>query len=178
MTEKLINWQPDFLENDIIKIVPLNESDFKKLYKVASDPLIWEQHPATDRYKKEIFQIFFNEAVLSKMAFLIIDKTTNSVIGSTRYYDFKKKSSSIAIGYTFLARENWGGYYNGATKKLLIDYAFKYVNDIYFHIGATNFRSQIAIKKIGGIKTDEIDFGNNGQKSPHFEYLIQKQNWR
>lgn len=178
MTEKLINWQPDFLENDIIKIVPLNESDFKKLYKVASDPLIWEQHPATDRYKKEIFQIFFDEAVLSKMAFLIIDKTTNRVIGSTRYYDFKKKSSSIAIGYTFLARENWGGYYNGATKKLLIDYAFKYVNDIYFHIGATNFRSQIAIKKIGGIKTDEIDFGNNGQKSPHFEYLIQKQNWR
>ncbi|KAB2878593.1 GNAT family N-acetyltransferase [bacterium] len=134
---------PKILEDEILKIVPLIDRDFESLFEAASDPLIWEQHPTSDRYKREVFQLYFDEAISGKTAFLIIDKSTNKVIGSTRYYDYKPENSSIAIGYTFLARPYWGGLYNKSSKKLLIDYAFQFVDKIYFHIGANNIRSQL-----------------------------------
>ena len=50
-------WQPSYLHNDTIMLVPLKETDFEELYSVASDPLIWEQHPNKLRYQRDVFQI-------------------------------------------------------------------------------------------------------------------------
>jgi RimJ/RimL family protein N-acetyltransferase len=172
-----INWRPTHLENDLIKLRPITPDDFEVLFEVASDPLIWEQHPTKDRYKREVFQKFFDGAIEGNTAFLIIDKATNKIIGSTRYYDFKPENSSIAIGYTFLAKAFWGGEYNPSGKKLLLDYAFQYVDKVYFHIGSTNTRSQIAIGKIGAVKVAEVDFDYYGTKLLHFEYVIHKSDW-
>ena len=85
MTPHETNWRPEILEDDIVKIIPLIETDFDALFKVASDPLIWEQHPAWDRYKPEVFKIYFDGAIARGTAFKIIDKLTNAIIGSTRY---------------------------------------------------------------------------------------------
>jgi N-acetyltransferase len=63
--------------------------------------LIWEQHPSNDRYKSEVFQQFFDEAVKSNMAFVIYEKSEDEIIGSTRFYDYDKKENSIAIGFKF-----------------------------------------------------------------------------
>jgi RimJ/RimL family protein N-acetyltransferase len=177
MTTFTENWRPEILEDNILKIVPLVESDFDRLFEIAADPLIWEQHPTKDRYKKEVFQLYFDGAINGKTAFLIIDKSTDKIIGSTRYYDYKQESSSIAIGYTFLSRQYWGGLYNKSSKMLLIDYAFQFVDKIYFHIGATNIRSQLAIIKIGASKIGEVDFDYYGKKLLHFEYLISRNEW-
>lgn len=49
------NLQPDFLENEISKLIPLEEKHFDALFEAASDPLIWEQNPAKDRHTKEGF---------------------------------------------------------------------------------------------------------------------------
>ena len=165
------------LESDIVKLVPLTESDFERLYEVACDPLIWEQHPAPDRYKREVFERFFNGAVSSCSAFIVIDKLTDKVIGSTRYYDYLPEKQSVAIGYTFLTRSFWGGQYNKSVKKILLDYAFQFVDKVYFHIGSTNFRSQKAIEKIGATKVGEFDMDINGEKLLHFEYLVWKNDW-
>jgi RimJ/RimL family protein N-acetyltransferase len=178
MTKTTINWQPEDLENNIVKLIPLAESDFENLFNVASDPLIWEQHPTKDRYKREVFQHYFDGAISSKTAFLIVDKSSDKIIGSTRYYDYKPDNSSIAIGYTFLSRQCWGGLYNKSSKKLLLDYAFQFVSKVYFHIGATNLRSQLATTKIGAIKVNEVDIEHYGQNQLHYEYLIQKQEWK
>ena len=172
-----INWQPEILEDDLIKLIPLKESDFNKLFAVASDPLIWEQHPTADRYRKEIFQVYFDGAVKSKFAFIIIDIKTGEYIGSTRYYDFKPESSSIAIGWTFLARKYWGGEYNKSAKKLLLHYAFQFVDNVYFHIGSSNIRSQKGTMKIGAKKVGEVTLDDNGKPLIHFEYLIRKEEW-
>lgn len=174
MAEQPINWHPSTLEDSLIRLVPLTESDFENIFQVASDPLIWEQHPTKDRYKREVFQLFFDGAIASKTAFLIIDKATNTIIGSTRYYDYKPEHSSIAIGYTFLARAYWGGVYNKACKKILLEYAFQFIEQVYFHIGATNVRSQLAVLKIGAVKVGEVDFDYYGKPVLHFEYLIEK----
>lgn len=172
-----INWQPDNLEDELVELVPLTENDFEVLFRAASDPLIWEQHPMNDRYKREVFQLFFDGAVSSKTAFLIRDKTSKEIIGSTRYYDYKPENSSIAIGYTFLSRKYWGGRYNKAVKKLLLDYAFIFIDNVYFHIGPDNIRSQLATIKIGAKKTGEVNFDQYGPNSLHYEYLLPKQAW-
>jgi hypothetical protein len=43
------------LENELIALQLLQATDFDRLFKVAADPLIWELHPAKDRYKKKFF---------------------------------------------------------------------------------------------------------------------------
>ncbi len=145
------------LSNDLIELKPLHEGDFEKLFAVASDPLIWEQHPDSLRYTREVFEKYFAGAVESKSAFLIYDKISNDLIGSSRYYDNKPAEHSIAIGWTFLARSHWGNTFNKALKKLMIDYAFKYVDTIVFHVGSNNMRSRKAVEKLGAILLSEID---------------------
>ena len=173
MIESKMNLQPAILEDHIVSIIPLKENDFNELFSVASDPLIWEQHPSSDRYKKEVFQIYFDSAVQSGSAFLLYDKVTNELIGSSRYYDYNPEESKIAIGFTFLARKFWGGEYNRSVKKLMLDYAFRFVDSVVFHIGPSNIRSQKAILKIGAKKTGEVLYDGK----PHFEYEIKREGW-
>ena len=169
------NLQPIDLKNEIIKLFPLQETDFEKLFKVASDPLVWEQHPNKLRYQKDVFQNYFEGAILSKGAFLICDTKTNEVVGSSRFYDYNENENSILIGYTFLGRNFWGKGYNKALKKLMLDYAFQHVEKVYFHIGAHNYRSQKAIEKIGATKVDEFEVEYYGEDSKlNFAYLITK----
>src|SRR5215831_1196341 len=141
--EQKINLQP-VLNNEFVMIRPIRESDFEELFRLASDPLIWEQHPNRERYKKEQFEIFFRGAIDSHGGFVIFDSATNEMIGSTRFYDYKEAESSIIIGYTFLARNHWGGKYALALKKLMLDYIFQHVNRVIFQIGQNNIRSQKA----------------------------------
>jgi RimJ/RimL family protein N-acetyltransferase len=173
------NLQPINLKNEIIQLIPLQETDFSALYKVASDPLVWEQHPNKLRYQRDVFQNFFEGAMLSKGAFLIRDTKTNEVIGCSRYYDFNENENStetsVLIGYTFIGRNFWGRGYNKALKKLMLDYAFQFVEKVYFHIGAHNYRSQKAIEKIGAVKVDEFEVEYYGEESKlNFVYLINK----
>jgi len=166
--------QPSILEDQVVKIIPLQKNDFSKLFEVASDPLIWEQHPTRDRYKKEVFQIYFDSAVESGSAFLLYDKATSELMGSSRYYDYNPALSRIAIGFTFLARKYWGGEYNRSVKKLMLDYAFRFVNSVIFHIGPTNIRSQQAILKLGARKIGEEPYNDIMQ----FVYEIRKETAR
>jgi len=106
-----MNLQPT-LENDLIILRPLIEDDFEALYVVAKDPLIWEQHPCWDRYKREVFSEFFKESIRSKGALIIIDKSSNSIIGSTRFKPVNNVENAIEIGWSFLSRYYWGGKYN------------------------------------------------------------------
>jgi len=166
------------LENELIAVVPLKADDFEKLYAVASDPLIWEQHPNKDRYKREVFENFFKGAMESGGAFIVYDKATGNVAGSSRYYELNEESSSVAVGYTFIGRDFWGKGHNAALKKLMLDYAFQFVDKVILHIGATNFRSQKATEKLGAVKISEIDVAYYGEPIKwNFEYQIDKSNW-
>lgn len=167
--------QPKDLKSDIIHLVPMTENDFEDLYAVANDELLWEQHPNKLRYRRDVFKNFFEGAMLSGGAFIIRDNATNEVVGSSRYYDYDKKNKSILIGYTFIGRKFWGKEYNKSLKKIMLDYAFQYVDKVYFHIGAFNIRSQKAIEKIGAIKVDEFEVEYYGEDSKlNFVYLIEK----
>ena len=150
----MTNLQPT-LENDLVMVRPLLVDDFEALYQAANDPKIWELHQNPDRYKRTIFQHFFEEAIASKGAFVIIDKATNKIIGSSRFKFAEGSSDAIEIGWTFLSREYWGGRYNKSFKGLMIDYALQYFEYILFHVDQNNFRSQKAVKKLGGTLLDK-----------------------
>jgi N-acetyltransferase len=140
------------LKGELLELRPLRAEDFHDLYAVASDPLIWEQHPNSDRYKEEVFQQFFREALDSGGALIAIDAKDGRVIGSSRFHGYDEGKSEIEIGWTFLARSYWGGIYNGEMKQLMLRHAFRFVNSVIFVIGPQNYRSQRAVEKIGGVR--------------------------
>jgi len=146
-----MNLQPTNLVSELVELVPLKQADFEELYAVASDPLIWEQHPNPDRYKKEVFEVYFKGAIASGGAFLIMDASTNEILGCTRFYDFNETEKSVLIGYTFFARSCWGRGINHAVKHLMLDYAFQFIDKVIFHVGANNIRSQKAMEKLGAV---------------------------
>ncbi len=140
------------LQGELLKLRPLRPEDFPDLYAVASDPLIWEQHPVRDRHQEEVFKGFFRDALASGGALLAIDSKTGQVIGSSRFHGYDRAKSEIEIGWTFLARSHWGGIYNGEMKRLMLQHAFQFVNNVIFLIGPHNLRSQRAVEKIGGVR--------------------------
>jgi RimJ/RimL family protein N-acetyltransferase len=172
------NIQPN-LENEKLAISPLEEKDFEALYTVASDPEIWAQHPNKNRWQKEVFQVFFEGALQSKAAFKIIDKETQSIVGSTRFYDYKEEDDSILIGYTFYAKAYWGNGVNLAVKEMMLNYIFQFVTQVFFHVGAENIRSQIAITRLNAVKVDELVVAYFGESPKHnFVYRIEKKDWQ
>ena len=140
------------LVGEMIEVRPLAADDWEGLFAAASDPLVWEQHPARDRYREDVFREFFREALETGSAFVVIDRKTAEIIGSSRYFEFDPEESVVEIGWTFLARAYWGGEYNRELKRLMLDHAFRFVERVVFVVGSTNFRSQKAVEKIGGVK--------------------------
>jgi RimJ/RimL family protein N-acetyltransferase len=140
------------LAGELLALRPLRPEDFPALYAVASDPLIWEQHPNNDRYQEAVFKEFFREALASGGALLALDAKDGRVIGSSRYHGYDEAKSEIEIGWTFLARSHWGGTYNREMKQLMLRHAFKFVTRVVFLVGPQNLRSQRAMEKIGGVR--------------------------
>ncbi len=166
--------QPN-LKGELIELRPLAPEDWNELFAVASDPLIWQQHPESDRYKEDVFKIFFREAMECGGAFVIIDTKSQQIIGSTRFYGYDPERSEIEIGWTFLARKYWGGRYNRELKQLMLAHAFKFVENAIFFVGENNIRSQKATEKIGGIKSGMVKkvYGNR-PPSLNVRYVIKK----
>ena len=139
------------LKTDLIELRPLRWNDFDELFAVASDPLIWEQHPNRDRYQLDVFRGFFRQGMESGGALIAIDPGNGRAIGSSRFHGYDEARSEIEIGWTFLARSYWGGAHNGAMKQLMLRHAFRFVERVLFFVGPGNVRSQKAMEKIGGV---------------------------
>jgi RimJ/RimL family protein N-acetyltransferase len=177
MNKTILHLQPT-LEDHLLLLRPLTKEDFEGLYEVASDPLVWEQHPARDRCKRDVFELFFGDAIASEGALAVIDRETDKIIGSTRFHRIKESQNAVEIGWTFLARKYWGGRYNGSMKRLMIDWALQFVDNILFYIDENNVRSQKAVEKIGGERIFAIE-GTQLEVRPNASviYSISRKKW-
>jgi RimJ/RimL family protein N-acetyltransferase len=172
-----MNLQPS-LANQTVSIRPLEADDFEALFQLASDPDVWAQHPNPNRFKREVFQIYFQGGLDSAGAFLVRDAITGNPIGSSRFYDYHPENASVVIGYTFFGKAFWGGWYNTALKKLMLDYAFQFVDRVFFHVGKVNRRSQIAMERLGALQVREEVIAYHGETAnPNFIYEIRKTDW-
>jgi RimJ/RimL family protein N-acetyltransferase len=170
---KLVELQPH-LAGDLLELRPLRPEHWEDLFAAGSDPLIWEQHPAHNRYKEEHFKEYFRGALESGGAFVSVDRKTGKIVGSSRYYGYDPGKKEIEIGWTFLARTHWGGIYNGEMKRLMLSHAFQFVDSVLFVVGANNLRSQRAVEKIGGVVIGRRDEESNGTVFEHLVFQIKK----
>jgi len=168
------DFQPH-LKGELTELRPLAPDDWADLFAVASDPLIWEQHPESDRHEEEVFRDFFKGALESGGAFVVIDRKTQRIVGSTRFHGYEPEKSEIEIGWTFLARKYWGGRYNREMKQLMLAHAFQFVENVVFYVGENNVRSRKATEKIGAIKNGMVKKGyGNRPPSLNVRYVIKK----
>ena len=161
------------LVGDLLELRPLRESDWPALYGVASDPLIWEQHPASDRWKEPVFRKFFEDAIKSGGALVAVERASGRIIGSSRFHAVAEPGE-IEIGWTFLARRCWGGRYNGEMKRLMLTHVFRDFERVAFLIGETNTRSQKAIERIGAVKRSTLEPRPGGPNVRSFKYVLER----
>ncbi|MFN3989630.1 MAG: GNAT family N-acetyltransferase [Erythrobacter sp.] len=168
------------LEGELLILRPLQAEDWDALYAVASDPLIWRQHPAHDRWQEPVFRTFFADALANKGALVIIDKPSGAVIGSSRYQGLDEANGgSVEIGWTFLARSHWGGSTNRELKRLMLAHALASLAECRFVVGEANHRSRRAMEKIGARLTDhtEVRAMAGGAMLRHVTYVITRRDF-
>jgi N-acetyltransferase len=143
----MLDLQPT-LTGPHIMLRPLAAQDFHELFGIASDPLIWAQHPDPARGTREGFQLSFDGALSSQACLVAMDTVRESVIGWSRYSNYAP-SERVTIGYTFLARSHWGGAANAQMKRLMLHHAFTDVPEVLFTVAERNLRSRRAVEKLG-----------------------------
>lgn len=147
------------LDGERLLLRPLRPDDWDALYAVACDPLIWELHPANDRWQEATFRAYFADALDKGGALVVIDKASGAMIGSSRMQGYDPTNGgSVEIGWTFLARSHWGGAYNREMKRSMLAHALHYVERADFRVGEHNLRSRRAMENIGG-RLSERDGG-------------------
>ena len=153
-----MNRQPT-LEGPTLLLRPLRVDDWDALYAAASDPMVWELHPANDRWQEPVFRAYFADALVQRGALAVIDKANGAIIGSSRMQAYDPADGgSVEIGWTFLGRSHWGGETNREMKRLMLAHALQFVERVDFRVGETNLRSRGAMEKIGG-RLSERDGG-------------------
>lgn len=162
------------LTGERITMRPLEFQDFENLFAVASDPLIWSQHPDPGRGTREGFPPFFEGALASKSCLVAVEAARRTVIGWSRYSNYIP-SQKITIGYTFLARNYWGGVVNAEMKRLMLRHAFTDVQEVQFAIAEHNLRSRRAVEKLGAEISGAEDAPRWGQV--HIIYRLTAQMW-
>jgi RimJ/RimL family protein N-acetyltransferase len=169
--------QPDFqptLTGPTVIVRPVVAADWPELFAAGSDPEIWKLHPLSNRYTEPVFREYFEGAVASKMAFVFVDRSTGRLIGSSRYYGYDAELREIEIGWTFIVRKHWGGATNREVKRLMLDHAFGFVDTVTFWVGEKNWRSQGAMKKIGGVLRDGLFTRELSGATPYVIFEIGK----
>lgn len=168
------DFQPT-LQGPRVTVRPIASSDWESMFAAAADPEIWVQHPASDRYTERVFREYFDDAIECGSAFAIVDRQSGEIIGSSRYYGFHPIAREVEIGWTFLARDYWGGSYNAEVKRLMLDHAFLFVDTVVFWVGETNMRSRRATEKIGGVLRSGLHYKDISGDTPHVVYEVRKE---
>lgn len=164
------------LEGERLLLRPLASGDREALHRVASDPLIWEQHPAHDRWKPEVFDEFLDDAFREGGALVVLLKSEDRIVGSSQFRPCPIAPSEMEIGWTFLARDQWGTGTNQEMKRLMLAHALASVPRVLFRVGETNWRSRKAMEKIGGTLTELEEHGAyQGKSLKHVVYEITRE---
>lgn len=161
-----------------LRVRPIRADEFEALYAVAADPLVWAQHPAKQRSERPVFEQWFHDA-LAQRALVVELRESGRVVGSSRYYDWQPEAREVSIGFTFIARDQWGGATNRELKALMLAHAFERAHRVWFHVNPGNERSRRAMLKIGGIESHVgMHVIAGGPAVEYVFYRIDAADWR
>ncbi|WP_249661278.1 GNAT family N-acetyltransferase [Lysinibacillus fusiformis] len=146
------------LENSIVKLKPLELNDLSGILEAASYPEIWS-HMSTTIEKMVDVNNFVENALLmrrnkTEFPFVIVDKKTGEIIGSTRFMDIDDTHQRVEIGTTWLTPAYWRTAINTNCKYLLLQYCFEtlHLQRVQIKTDHENSQSQKAIERIGATK--------------------------
>jgi RimJ/RimL family protein N-acetyltransferase len=91
---------------------------------------------------------------MNTIPFVIIDKESQKIVGSTRFYDISVPNKGLEIGSTWLTPAMWRTSVNTECKYLLLKHCFETIGTIrvQFKTDSRNIRSQRAIERLGAVK--------------------------
>ncbi|MGE7836145.1 GNAT family N-acetyltransferase [Viridibacillus arvi] len=141
-----------------VLLVPLKDSHLEGLYLAGQFQEIWTYTSAKIRsiedMKQYIKQALYEKINGTQNPFIIIEKKTNQIIGSTRFLDIDCQQKRLEIGFTWLTPTKWRTPINTECKYLLLKFAFEQlsVNRVQIKTDHENKRSQAAIERLGAKK--------------------------
>ena len=163
------------LAGDAVLLRPIRSEDYDGLYAVASDPEIWALHPAQDRWRELEFRVYFEKWLLKGGGLTIQEKVSQRIIGASCYSLEGRVPGEVEIGWTFLARDHWGGATNQEVKRLMIGHALGWYERVVFRVAETNLRSRRALEKIGAELTERAELVEvGGRELRHLVYEIRR----
>lgn len=143
------------LENARVRLVPLSFEFYDEIEHIALDPELWtlaispiHTHAQLDAY---LINALTEKADGIGYPFVIIDKLTGEVAGSTRFNNIVPDHKRLEIGWTFLAKRFRGTGLNLACKYELLRFAFETLqfNRVELKTDVLNLQSRRAMEKIG-----------------------------
>ncbi|MBS4172231.1 GNAT family N-acetyltransferase [Bacillus sp. FJAT-49736] len=143
------------LSGNRVCLLPMEEIHAEELYSAGNNPRIWKY---TQGYIASIedAKSYIHHALAAEntIPFVIYDKISKKIVGSTRLYNISESNRSLEIGATWLSPMVWRTHVNTECKYLLLKYCFEELKTIrvQFKADLRNIRSQLAIERIGGVK--------------------------
>lgn len=151
----LFNDDSPVLQDDRAVLRPIAETDLPGLGQIAFEPKIW-QFFTSNIATEENLRGFVQEAVSATtvgraLAFVVIDRTSGEIAGSTRFANYSAPDGRVEIGWTWLGKRFQGTGLNDHCKFLLMQYAFesRELARVEFKTDVLNQAARRALLKIG-----------------------------
>ncbi|CAH1057486.1 hypothetical protein PAECIP111894_03644 [Paenibacillus pseudetheri] len=154
----MIQPRNSILEGNTVKLVPMDESHVEGLARVLRNPNIWEftwrKITSDEQVQDLITTAFANQNNESQIPFVIIEKATGQIVGTTRIMHPDLVHLHAEIGCTWISPEYWRTSVNTEAKSLLLHYCFEELKliRVEFTVVKTNLRSQRAVERLGAVK--------------------------
>lgn len=176
---------PVILTGEKVILQPLTEDYFQKLTEASSEDIIWTYMPVKGSNPEMLLgaltEALHKRDLAEQYPFVVIEKASGRVMGSTRFLQLNETHRSLEIGYTWYQTEYWGKGFNEECKYLLLQYSFEILKTIRVQIITSdkNVRSKRAIERIGGIPEGVLRniILRNGEKKSIAYYSILEEEW-
>jgi RimJ/RimL family protein N-acetyltransferase len=147
--------EPQVLENEFVRLEPMEERHRELLRGPADDPDLWEW--TTIRGDGGYFDTWFDQLQAatndgSAMSHVVYRKSDNTVVGHSSYLTISPINERLEIGWTWYVAEARGTKINPSCKRLLLGNAFDHgAGRVELRTHGKNLRSQAAMKKMGAL---------------------------
>lgn len=147
--------EPITLEGKYIILRPPLLDDIEGLSNAARDGEVWNSHFSQFPHLNEMQKYIQGMLDLSSkgliLPFITIDKTSNTIVGTTRYLNIDYENHRLEIGHTWIAKSWRKTYVNTEAKFLMLQYAFEKLECIAVEIRTDilNTVSRKAIQLLG-----------------------------
>lgn len=149
---------PVVLIGDSVKIQPMEDDHVQELFDAGNNPAIWAYMPikvqSIEDMKHHVDGALQAREQGSEFPFVIFDKDSGKIVGSTRFLNISISNRNLEIGWTWLSPTVWRTRINTECKYLLLRHCFETLGTIRVQLktDSRNVRSQQAIERLGAVK--------------------------